>query len=70
LNLLLNHSLTSLGDYKIAVADMNGDYLDDIVSVSSTKIDLLLQQPDGTFVPTSDNDYRCTVFTFLEYGHW
>lgn len=42
---------TILGDYKIAVADMNGDYLDDIVSISSTKIDLLLQQPDGTFVP-------------------
>jgi hypothetical protein len=44
---------TIVGEYKIAIADMNGDYLDDIVSISSTKIDLLLQQPDGDFEPQS-----------------
>lgn len=38
-----------LGDYKYAVADMNGDYLDDIISVSSTSINVLFQQGDGTF---------------------
>ena len=30
-----------LGQYKIAIADMNGDYLDDIVSISSTTIHIL-----------------------------
>ena len=43
------------GQYKIAIADMNGDYLDDIVSVSSTFINILYQQNDGTFQATTIN---------------
>jgi hypothetical protein len=39
-----------LGQYKIAIADMNGDYLDDIVSISSTMIHVLFQQADGSFI--------------------
>lgn len=42
-----------LGQYKIAIADMNGDYLDDIVSVSSNTIHILYQQEDGSFVPAA-----------------
>jgi hypothetical protein len=38
-----------LGQYKYAVADMNGDYLDDIVSISAANIHILYQQLDGTF---------------------
>jgi len=41
------------GQYKIAIADMNGDYLDDIVSVSSTSINILYQQTDGSFTPVT-----------------
>lgn len=32
-----------------AVVDMNGDFLDDIVSVSATNIQIFYQRPDGTF---------------------
>lgn len=42
-----------LGQYKIAIADMNGDYLDDIVSVSSTAVHILYQQTDGSFEATA-----------------
>ncbi len=42
-----------VGQYKIAIADMNGDYLDDIVSISSTSVNILYQQEDGSFVPTT-----------------
>lgn len=42
-----------VGSYKIAVADMNGDFLDDIVSVSSTSINILYQQTDGSFIQAS-----------------
>jgi PKD repeat protein len=38
-----------LGQYKYAIADMNGDYLDDIVSISSTTVHILYQQTDGSF---------------------
>ncbi|SMC52614.1 FG-GAP-like repeat-containing protein [Moheibacter sediminis] len=41
------------GTYKMCVVDMNGDFLDDIVSVSSNKIHVLFQNEDGTF--TSQN---------------
>jgi len=36
--------------YRLGVVDMDGDYLDDIVSVSADKIEILLQQTDGTFI--------------------
>jgi len=38
------------GTYKIAIADMNGDYLDDIVSVSGTSVNIMYQQTDGSFI--------------------
>lgn len=37
------------GSYKIAVADMNGDYLDDIVSLTETNIQIHYQNTSGTF---------------------
>jgi len=44
-----------------AVVDMNGDFLDDIVSVTSTNVNILYQQTDGTFntvnIATSQADY-------------
>lgn len=40
---------TITGSYKIAVADMNGDYLDDIVSVRDTVIQVHQQDVSGTF---------------------
>jgi PKD repeat protein len=39
-----------VGQYKYAIADMNGDYLDDIVSISSTSVNILYQQTDASFV--------------------
>jgi PKD repeat protein len=72
-----------LGQYKIAVADMNGDYLDDIVSVSPSNIYILYQQPNGSFdaanisvttaqfMPTwsmAIGDYNKDGFNDLMYG--
>ncbi|RZK12622.1 MAG: T9SS type A sorting domain-containing protein [Flavobacterium sp.] len=37
------------GSYKDCVVDMNGDYLDDIVSVSNGQVHMLLQTASGTF---------------------
>ena len=37
------------GFYKDCVVDMNGDYLDDIVSVSNGQVHMLLQTTSGTF---------------------
>src|SRR5690606_23136485 len=46
------------GQNSICAVDMNGDYLDDIVSVSSTHIQTFYQKEDGTFTeqnfPTTD----------------
>lgn len=33
-----------------AAVDMNGDYLDDVVSVTATNVQIFYQQPDGSFV--------------------
>lgn len=41
-------SITTVGS-SIAVVDMNGDFLDDIVSTNSTQIKIEYQQPDGSF---------------------
>ncbi|MES2799892.1 MAG: FG-GAP-like repeat-containing protein [Bacteroidota bacterium] len=41
------------GDYKVAVADMNGDNMDDIVSVSSTNVQIHYQQVGGGFNPVN-----------------
>ena len=40
---------TIVGNYKLALTDMNGDYLDDIVSVSDTNIQVHQQDLSGTF---------------------
>lgn len=72
-----------VGQYKIAIADMNGDYLDDIVSISSTSVNILYQQTDGSFIqaaitttpaqflPTwsmAIGDYNKDGFNDLMYG--
>lgn len=41
--------IATTGQYGICAVDMNGDYLDDIVSVSSTNIQIFFQNEDGTF---------------------
>src|SRR5690606_15047266 len=33
-----------------AAVDMNGDFLDDVVSVTATNVQIYYQQPDGSFV--------------------
>jgi hypothetical protein len=40
-------SVSTTGEYKICVVDMNGDFLDDIVSVSNTNINILAQTETG-----------------------
>jgi hypothetical protein len=49
------------GTYQIAVADMNNDYLDDIVTVSSSSIQIHYQQAGGGFtnttISTTDADF-------------
>jgi len=42
-------SIALQGFYRDCVVDMNGDYLDDIVSVSNGQIHMLLQTQSGTF---------------------
>ncbi len=42
-------NIPTTGQYNICAVDMNGDYLDDIVSVSGTNIQIHYQNIDGTF---------------------
>ncbi|WP_460220311.1 FG-GAP-like repeat-containing protein [Psychroserpens sp. MEBiC05023] len=71
------------GDYRLAVVDMNGDFLDDMVSVSSTNINIREQGAGGTFTTkniattNADNlpswslaaaDYDGNGYTDLLYG--
>lgn len=66
-----------------AVVDMNNDFLDDVISVSTTNIQIFYQQPDGSFVESNivtspaDNspswslaaaDYDGNGYTDLLYG--
>jgi hypothetical protein len=44
---------TISGDYGLAVTDMNGDFLDDIITVSSSSVQILYQQPIGAYVTTN-----------------
>lgn len=39
--------------YKLGVVDMDGDFLDDIVSVSENKIEILYQNQNGTFTKST-----------------
>lgn len=43
------------GSYKLGVVDMNGDYLDDILSVSSNKIEIIKQNINGSFTKSTIN---------------
>lgn len=53
-------NIATTGQYNICAVDMNGDYLDDIVSVSGTNINIHFQNSDGTFTeqnfPTTQAD--------------
>ena len=53
---------TITGDYKIAVADMNGDLMDDIVTVSSANVQIHYQQTGGGFNPVN---IATTTATYL-----
>ncbi len=55
-------SISLVGDYDICIVDMNGDFLDDIVSVSSTNIQIQYQESSGVFTPV---DYTIPATTFL-----
>lgn len=44
---------TISGSYRIAISDMNGDYLDDIVTVSQGEIQIHYQQLGGGFTPVT-----------------
>lgn len=52
---------TISGNYGLAVTDMNGDYLDDIVTVSGSSVQMLYQQTNGTFI-TTDIPTSTTMF--------
>ena len=56
-----NYFPSITGDYKISIADMNGDYLDDIITVSTSSVQIHYQQISGAFtnttIPTSSADY-------------
>ncbi|RKE98752.1 FG-GAP-like repeat-containing protein [Ichthyenterobacterium magnum] len=73
----------SSGNYKLAAVDMNGDFLDDLVSVSSTNVNIR-EQVNGGFVtknittPSADwlpswsmaaGDYDRNGYTDLMYGN-
>jgi len=57
-----SQNLGSSGQYKNCVVDMNGDYLDDIVTVDANNLNIHYQQANGTFIEaniattTSDDD--------------
>lgn len=44
---------TVTGNYGLAVTDMNGDFLDDIVTVSASSVQILYQQSIGAFITTN-----------------
>lgn len=46
----VNQTRSIGGQYKNGLVDMNGDFLDDIVSISNNQIEIHFQQPNGTFV--------------------
>lgn len=43
-------SIPTSGQYNITAVDMNGDYLDDIVSVNNTNIQIFFQDANGGFI--------------------
>ena len=76
-------NIAAIGSYNRTMVDMNGDHLDDIVSVSNNNIQIFYQQADGTFdmvnisTTNADNlpswsmaagDYDANGYTDLLYG--
>jgi len=57
-------NIATTGQYSLSAVDMNGDYLDDIVSVSTNSINIHFQNEDGTFTsqdfPTTSANYLPT----------
>lgn len=53
-------SLSISGTYKNGVVDMNGDYLDDIVAVSSTQVQVQHQNISGGFTATNSTTTSAT----------
>lgn len=43
------------GNYRIAVADMNGDYLDDVITINQNQVKIAYQQAGGGFVMDTFN---------------
>jgi hypothetical protein len=73
----------SSGSYRMACVDMNGDFLDDLVTISGTNVNIREQNASGGFttrnIPTTSADYEPTWslaaadynrdgFTDLAYG--
>ena len=72
------------GSFNLGVVDMNGDYLDDIVTVSSTNVNIQLQNESGFVnldIPTETadwtpdwsmavGDYNADGFNDLLYAAW
>lgn len=52
-----SRNVPTSGYYEMCVVDMNGDFLDDIVSVSSTNINVLLQSTDGFTIQNFTTTY-------------
>lgn len=52
-SIFTNVNVDVSGQYVMCVADMNGDYLDDIVVPSDGSINILYQNADGTFTNTT-----------------
>lgn len=57
-----HETISPVGGYTICAVDMNGDYLDDIVSVGNTVIQIFYQNSDGTFTIES---YNVSPITYL-----
>ena len=55
------------GSHKVGVVDMNGDYLDDVVSISANRVEIRQQNPDGTLSTktiTTENVQNLPTFSF------
>lgn len=60
-----SNTYTSTGTYDIAIVDLNGDYLDDLVSVGSSVINVHYQLPNGGF-----NNTEIATSTVANAPNW